>query len=342
MPDLAALSGRAGTAISTPPYRAGFDQIRGAAVLLVLAFHFNVPGAHAAGRTGVTLFLVLSGYLITDHLLAARRATGSIAFHPFYLRRIRRIAPALLVLLAVSGVAAHVSGMSREIAPAILATVLQVADAPHILGFDLYWLSHMWTLSLEAQFYLVIPFAIAASFAGVAMAIVGVLLVVGVTLVYAPVAALAAGGLLAAYGTVPRTWFSIRAFSILGVGVMAMSVAIDNQSSYYHLLPTVGTSLGATLLIAAAAGAKISLRLPGLRQVGVISYSVYLWHLPVVAVVYPTLYAAGEPWWVATAVSLALSLAAGSASYWLIERPFLRRTTERSSVPVRVVSRVAA
>jgi peptidoglycan/LPS O-acetylase OafA/YrhL len=303
----------------------------------VLAFHFNVPGAHAAGRTGVTLFLVLSGYLISAHLLASRRGTGFTPFLAFYRRRALRIGPALLVLLAISGVAALLTGTGGEMAPAIAATIFQVADAPDVLGLDLHWLSHMWTLSLEAQFYLVIPLVIAASFASPILVTLEALLIAAAALLYAPVAALAVGAALASLGAHPRSWFGIRAIAILGVGVLLTSVAIDNQSSYYNLVPTLGTSVGAAMLIAAAAGARTSLRLPGLRRVGVISYSLYLWHLPVAALVYPALYGAGQPWWLATAASLGLSLAAGSASYRYIERPVLRRKTALRARPVGAV-----
>lgn len=344
MPDLAAPSAPAPSTAqqARPRYRAGFDEIRGVAILLVLAFHFNVPGAHAAGRVGVTLFLVLSAYLIAGHLLASRRALGRVVFMPFYRRRLVRIAPALLVLMAVSSLAAHLGGRGGEMAPAIAATILQVADAPDVLGLDLYWLSHMWTLSLEAQFYLVIPLAVIAGFAGPVAALFAAVAVGAISVLYAPVGALATGCALAAFNIQVRSWLGIRALVIVGIGVIAMSVAIDNQSSYYNLLPTLGTSLGSALIITAAAGARTSLRLPGLRQVGVISYSLYLWHLPATALIYPTLYAMGQPWWVATGLSLAVSLAAGSVSYRFIERPFLRRASRPRPATVGAMAGVAA
>lgn len=287
-----------------------------------MAFHFNVPGADAAGRTGVILFLVLSGFLITDHLRAEMHAKGRLDLFQFYRRRALRIAPALGVLLIAATVAAGLGTEDRELAPAILATALFIANATYLVGIDLQWLSHMWTLSLEAQFYVAIPLVLMGltrrSRAG-AIAVLGAV----VMLLYPAAAALAAGCALAVIGARPAAWFAMRAFPAIGLVAILFSAAIDNQSSVYNLAPTIFSSVGASLIVAAAAGGTSRRRRPSLGWVGRVSYSLYLWHLPIGTVLFPAAYAMGLSWWTAALASTAISVGVASVSYRWIERPFL-------------------
>src|SRR5512138_3508780 len=92
--------GRLGMELSTKPgYRADIDGLRAIAVLSVLAYHYGAPVR--GGFTGVDVFFVISGFLITG-ILSAEIAAGTFSVVGFYDRRIRRIVPALLVMLAVS------------------------------------------------------------------------------------------------------------------------------------------------------------------------------------------------------------------------------------------------
>src|SRR3954453_8192821 len=78
-------------------HRGELDGVRGLAILLVLASHLRVPGLYAAGAVGVTLFFVLSGFLISSLLIEERRWSGRITLPAFYMRRVRRLAPAFVV-----------------------------------------------------------------------------------------------------------------------------------------------------------------------------------------------------------------------------------------------------
>jgi peptidoglycan/LPS O-acetylase OafA/YrhL len=142
------------------------DGLRGVALLGVLAFHAN--GALRGGYLGVDLFFVLSGYLITRLLLAEHGATGRVALWSFWVRRARRLFPALLALMPAIGLYAHFIATPTELAGIradAVATLAYVANWHAILSQRSYWelflapspLEHTWSLAIEEQFYLVWP-----------------------------------------------------------------------------------------------------------------------------------------------------------------------------------------
>ncbi|QDT14980.1 acyltransferase family protein [Alienimonas californiensis] len=156
----------AAVACRSPPggYLRGLDGLRGAAVGMVLFAHSVIYDefsswrsvGSAAGGAGVTIFFVLSGYLITRLLLAEERRTGTIALKLFYARRAVRLFPALWLYLAVVG---------------LLALPGFLPDCPwHSFAASLLYLrnlvgrghetAHLWSLSIEEQFYLLWPFVI--------------------------------------------------------------------------------------------------------------------------------------------------------------------------------------
>jgi len=147
-------------------YIAGLDGLRAVAVLAVVLYHLNVGWA-SGGLLGVGVFFVLSGYLITDLLLAEREREGAIALGRFWLRRARRLLPALWVMLVVVTLWIVFLDPSQlgGIRGALLAALLYFSNwwyaFQHVSYFASFGapspLGHLWSLAVEEQFYLVWP-----------------------------------------------------------------------------------------------------------------------------------------------------------------------------------------
>ncbi len=153
-------------------YRPYLDGLRGIAVLLVFVFHAARPGL-PGGFIGVDIFFVLSGYLITRILLSQHQRTGRIRVADFYARRIRRLMPAVILVVLVVVLREVVWGDILETATRLrdaIATLFYVENWNLIYQADQYFeaslspspLRHAWSLSIEEQFYLVWPLAVIA------------------------------------------------------------------------------------------------------------------------------------------------------------------------------------
>ena len=151
---------------SNSRYVAGLDGIRAIAVLAVIAFHLNVGWAKG-GLLGVGVFFTLSGYLITDLLLNHWSRYGHLGLGQFWIRRARRLLPALFLMLIVVSVwvalldAFQVHGVRRQVVSASLYFANWSTIAAHGSYFSRFAaplpLDHLWSLSIEEQFYLVWP-----------------------------------------------------------------------------------------------------------------------------------------------------------------------------------------
>jgi peptidoglycan/LPS O-acetylase OafA/YrhL len=148
------------------PYLGGIDGLRAVSVAAVLAYHGGLTWA-PGGFLGVEVFFVISGYLITSLLVSEHRRTRSISLRDFWLRRARRLLPALFTLLGAVSVAALIGApdVLRRLRIDVPAAALYVSNWAQIVHHDSYFvqagrpplLAHLWSLAVEEQFYLTIP-----------------------------------------------------------------------------------------------------------------------------------------------------------------------------------------
>jgi peptidoglycan/LPS O-acetylase OafA/YrhL len=315
-------------------YRPDIDGLRAVAVLLVVVFH-AFPPALPAGYLGVDVFFVISGFLIT-RIIAAEMEAGTFTVRGFYARRVRRIFPALvLVLLA-----------TLAIGWLVLASAEYAALGRHVVGGATFssnfvlWrdtgyfqpeaeatpLLHLWSLAVEEQFYLVWPLVLlftgrrlGAVVAVAAASFAATLLVKDASAAfYLPATRmweLAVGGALAMAR--PR---QIRGASLLGLVLLAIPVAASGERFDAFTLLAVA---GSALLIHAGPQGAVNRLLSHrwLVAVGLISYPLYLWHWPLLSFLSMADAKVGvEVRLAAVAASFALAI----ATYRWLERPARR------------------
>ena len=281
----------------TIPRLPALDGLRGIAVLGVLFFHAD--GALRGGYLGVDLFFVLSGFLITSILIAEHRTEGRIDLRMFWIRRARRLFPALLSLMPAIAIYAWIFAQPNELAGLRadgLATLGYVANWRAIFANRSYWelfaapspLEHTWSLAIEEQFYVVWPLLVVAVFRFArrgtrALAVVSGALALAsataMTLLYVPDdttrvylgtdtrgAAILAGAVLAAVlaeSAPTRDARMVRVLDLFGlvaaVGMGAAWVLVDGKSPFLYHGGFWLTELAAVVLITCAAQGENSL-----------------------------------------------------------------------------------
>jgi peptidoglycan/LPS O-acetylase OafA/YrhL len=294
-------------------FRPELQGLRAIAVGLVVAYHLH-PGALPGGFVGVDVFFVISGFLITGQLVAMAERPDGISLTRFWAGRIRRLLPAASVVLAACLVA-----MLLLVPPAqwqrtvieIGASALYVqnwtlaANAVDYLGGDdaPTLVQHFWSLSVEEQFYLVWPLLLLAAVAmrrrGAKAVALSVVLVASLTysvLLWGDPTSyfntgtraweFAAGGLLALAPALGMPRRLAAAASWTGVALIAVSALALSGATPFPGIAALLPVAGAALVIAAGHGPPWSagglMALPPMRFVGDISYSLYLWHWPVI------------------------------------------------------------
>lgn len=170
------------------PYMPALDGLRAVAVLAVLLYH-SMPTVVPGGFLGVEVFFVISGYLITALLLGEHARTGSIDVGAFWLRRARRLLPALWLLLLLVGVVVvgWYPAEAARLRGDVLAALAYVSNWYLILGQQSYFevvgrpplLQHLWSLAVEEQFYLVYPVLLAVLLRVLPLRVAGVLVAGG-------------------------------------------------------------------------------------------------------------------------------------------------------------------
>jgi peptidoglycan/LPS O-acetylase OafA/YrhL len=323
-------------------YRPALDGIRGLAVLGVIAQHAQIPGAGNAGTAGVTLFFVLSGFLITRILVDEHETTGRIDLRRFYVRRAARLLPALVVFLVVMTPLLVVS--RQPLSPVVVAAMYS-SNIAMVLGMPMGVLAHLWSLAMEEQFYLLWPLLLAPAAAARARPWMVAGLSVATAVSVAHRVSLELSG-----ASDPRVMFGpdTRADALLIGCLLALAtlriprvdplVAVFGGLVFIACLPLGPQGSWTLLPVALASGAVIAWAVTAqatssallavssrpLRGLGRISYGVYLWHLPLALLLSPHL----TPWALAAA-TLAVSVGLAAASWRFVEQPMLRRFPRR-------------
>ncbi len=351
------------------PYMPAIDGLRAIAVLAVFLFHVGVlwmPG----GFLGVDVFFVISGYLITALLVSEFKRRGFIDVTAFWLRRARRLLPAVAVLIAVVMLVAvfaapgDVAGLRGD----AVFSLLYANNWHQILGDQSYveafgrpsLFRHLWSLSVEEQFYLLWPLICAAGLTQLGRRGLLVLVLGGIVASTALMGALhdptVADGARAFFGTDTRAaallvgvalalvWHpselrwreSRRAGWILdGLGVVAFALLLHELLTMRDFDPALYDSGGflrvaiwTAVLVAVFAHPASHFGWPFARPamvwLGVRSYAFYLWHWPVIALSRPGIDVPleGTP---LIALQLAVTIILADLSYRFVEQPFRRR-----------------
>lgn len=347
-------------------YITGLDGIRAIAVIMVLAYHLKLA-LFKSGFLGVTVFFVLSGYLITGILISEVEEEGTIDLKNFWLRRIRRLVPAVMsmavVIIFVSAVVNRI--IFTKGCKDFLASVLGFNNWWQIFNKVSYFeaagvpspFTHCWSLAIETQFYLIYPLILLGIYKlvksrGEGRANRG-LLFAGVTLLLALISvilmivlfdpqqdasrvyygtdtrafSLLFGALLAIlweYRMVPRR-LSASVNMVLGsvsfAVLLVMTIAINGSSNFWYRGGQFLGTILTVLMVYAVSGRKTWLSRflsnPVLKWIGDRSYSIYLWHYPIILLISKGIKAS---WWI-TLIEIVLSVVLAELSYRFIETP---------------------
>lgn len=347
-------------------YITGLDGIRAIAVIMVLAYHLKLA-LFKSGFLGVTVFFVLSGYLITGILISEVEEEGTIDLKNFWLRRIRRLVPAVMsmavVIIFVSAVVNRI--IFTKGCKDFLASVLGFNNWWQIFNKISYFeaagvpspFTHCWSLAIETQFYLIYPLILLGIYKlvksrGEGRANRG-LLFAGVTLLLALISAILMIVLFDPQQDASRVYYGTdtRAFSLLFGALLAilweyrmvprrlsasvnmvlgsvsfavllvMTIAINGSSNFWYRGGQFFGTILTVLMVYAVSGRKTWLSRflsnPVLKWMGDRSYSIYLWHYPIILLISKGIKAS---WWI-TLIEIVLSVVLAELSYRFIETP---------------------
>lgn len=349
-------------------YIPALDGLRALAVIAVVIYHMNAT-ALQSGLLGVTIFFVLSGYLITGLLIREWSTTKKINLPQFWLRRVRRLFPAIVFVLlgtiVLTGVFAP--DMLTKLRNDIVAALLFFTNWWYIFQDVSYFeamgapspVTHFWSLAIEEQFYLIWPPLLLLLFSKrvkkrhiqLGLLVAAIASAAAMAILYSPQAdpsrvyygtdtrafSLLIGAFLAfefpptrvnGHG---RQGFTARDRKIaLGVGsaalagILVMMVAVNGYSPflYYGGIALLSLLAGA-LIITLADGRSPLARFFALRPlvwIGKLSYSIYLWHYPLLLLMNPRNFTGETPWFAYMGQALVI-LAVSAISYYVVETP---------------------
>ncbi|MBX5056656.1 acyltransferase [Rhizobium lentis] len=340
--------------VGEPRYRPDIDGLRAIAIISVVVFH-AFPDLAPGGFVGVDIFFVISGYLISKIILK-QTANGAFSFLEFYGRRIRRIFPALIIVLLATLAAGNTLLLKPEIDQLTKHIVASTFFAQNFLllseaGYfdrasDMKPLLHLWSLSVEEQFYILFPILIVSLNAprlrvGIPVFILAFAIASyrwghqilktspedAFYLPYLRAWELLAGAVLTATeGRIKRILSLHRGLphilSLIGLGIILHVIYALNSTSPFPGRAAFWPVFGTVCIIAAGAGNIVNRRLLSSRPfvwTGLISYPLYLWHWPILS--YLRIVVGNTPPSTTRLIAVAISIGLAYATYQAVERP---------------------
>lgn len=341
-------------------YRPDIDGLRAVSVIGVVLYHYgvSVPG----GFVGVDVFFVISGFLIT-RMIRAQIEAGSFSLVDFYEARTRRIIPALLLMLAfvtVMCVATYLPADLRHFGASLRGAVAFVSNFVFWREGNYFGaesgtkpLLHTWSLGVEEQFYLAFPLMLMLLRPTRPFVVVAAISIIGLLSLAFSEWSLQSHARASFYLSPSRVWElmlgaltalalsseKVRSWAakapllgVLGLSTILLAMAIYSPASafpgLYALLPCMGAVF---VLLGNRNGHSISARMlgcPPLVGLGLISYSLYLWHWPLLVLVN---YNQMEPiGWVGKTILVVLSMGFALASWHWVEKPVRMRRRLKS------------
>jgi peptidoglycan/LPS O-acetylase OafA/YrhL len=342
-------------------YRSDIDGLRALAILPVVLFH-AFPNLLPGGFIGVDIFFVISGYLITSILLKDIQA-GNYSIKTFYARRVRRIFPALSVVLlfclalgwmALTAVEYRSLGRHAAGGAGFIANFMFWKEAGYFdAAGDTKPLLHLWSLGIEEQFYIVWPLLL-YFFAKSSWNVLSLILLVALLSFGLNIWQVGSNPSAAFYSPLSRSWelalgallayqvlHPVRAFTSIieryrdllsgwGLVMVVVGFVVINESrafpGWWALLPAMGSAL----LIASGPNALVNRFVLSQRifvWVGLISFPLYLWHWPLLSFA-RIIYSETPPVDVRV-VLVVLSIVLAALTYYLIEKPIRQSSSKR-------------
>lgn len=333
-------------------YRPEIDGLRALAVVPVVFFHAGLDLLQG-GFIGVDIFLVISGYLIA-YLILQEKAENKFSLAQFYERRARRILPALFVVILFSSVFAFLFLTPSQLSEYSLSIIAVLTFSSNLFFYlktgyfssaiDEKPLVHTWSLAVEEQFYILFPLLMLLSWRYLRKNLFGILVILTIiSYLFAEVLSrtnadlsfyamptraweLLAGALCALGVLKSREERSNELFSAVGLALILGSIILLHKHlphpSFYTLPAVIGTCL--ILVFGTATMVARILSTPLIVWIGLVSYSAYLWHQPLLAAV--RIMSLNEPSQIHLVTTALMSFGLAAISYRYVETPFRKKS----------------